>query len=69
MSSGEFLLAMERKKLASSIVVLVVCVAAVLWHGPSFALCVATAVAAIYVVVKLIFLRRLRREGAFQKNS
>ncbi len=69
MSGGEFLQAMERKKLVSSMVVLVVLVAAVLWHGPSFPLCVVTAVAAIYFVVKFLSLRRLKREGAFQKDS
>ncbi len=69
MSGGEFLQAMERKKLVSSMVVLVVLVAAVLWHGPSFPLCVVTAVAAIYFVVKFLSLRRLKREAAFQKDS
>ena len=53
----------------SSIVVLVALVAAVLWHGPSFPLCVITAVTASYFVVKFLSLRRLKREGAFQKDS
>ena len=62
MSGGGFLQAMERKKLVSSIVVLVALVAAVLWHGPSFPLTVLTLCAGLVTVAKAVGLYRLRRD-------
>jgi hypothetical protein len=61
-SHGRYVEALQRKKVISAALVFVVCVALLLWHGPSFPLAVITVFAGPYLIANFFGLRRLERD-------
>jgi threonine/homoserine/homoserine lactone efflux protein len=59
---GAYLEEMERRKAITALLTFILCSAALLWHGPSFALAVVTLCAGAYLITTAFRLWRLRRD-------